>query len=155
MLRAVFDRFRRRGRRAPEPDAADLDLARFAALHLAVQRAWGEGDLAVLRQLTTPAMAAWFAEELARLERAGLRNVVADVEILVAEPREARQDGDTLHRTALLRWRARDYFVRAASADAAPQLISGDPRLPVEIEEMWTFARQDDGDWRLSAIDQV
>jgi predicted lipid-binding transport protein (Tim44 family) len=154
MLRAVVDRLRRRAPRVSEPDAAGLGLGRLAALHLAVQRAWGEGDLAALRQLTTPAMAAWFAEEFARLERAGLRNVLADVELLGAEPREARREGGTQYRTVLLRWRARDYLVRAAE-EAAPEVASGDPRMPAEIEEMWTFARQGDGDWRLSAIHQV
>jgi predicted lipid-binding transport protein (Tim44 family) len=154
MLRAVFDRLRRRARRVPEWNAADLDRERLAALHLAVQRAWGEGDLAALRQLTTPAMAAWFAEEFARLERAGLHNVLADVELLGAEPREARREDDMQFMTVLLRWRARDYLVRAAG-DAAPEVAGGDPRMPVEIEEMWTLARQGEGDWLLSAIHQV
>ncbi|HEV2303783.1 MAG TPA: TIM44-like domain-containing protein [Stellaceae bacterium] len=136
-------------------DVGEADLERFAALHAAVQQAWNEGDLEALRRLTTPAMAAWFEGEIERLAREGLRNVVAGVAFLAAEPREARREGDTEYATALLRWRALDYLVRTQGAQAEPEAVGGDPRTPVEIEEMWTFARRGEGDWRLSAIHQV
>jgi predicted lipid-binding transport protein (Tim44 family) len=35
------------------------------------------------------------------------------------------------------------------------RVISGDPRVPVEQEELWTFVRRRGGNWLLSAIQQV
>jgi predicted lipid-binding transport protein (Tim44 family) len=34
-------------------------------------------------------------------------------------------------------------------------IVSGDPKQPVESEEVWTFVRQRHGNWLLSAIQQV
>ena len=136
-------------------DLSAADIARFGTLHGAVQEALSAGDLAVLKRLATPAMTAYFAGELARLAREGRRNIVARLELLAIEPCEARREGEAQYATALLRWRAIDYVVRPAAGPGAPELVSGDPRTPVEIEEMWTFARCGAGDWRLSAIHQV
>jgi len=55
---------------------------------------------------------------------------------------------------ALKRWR--DGAWRAGRARDHPDwLVSGDPRAPVEAEEMWTFVRRRGGQWLLSAIQQI
>ncbi len=46
------------------------------------------------------------------------------------------------------------------SASARPPgrpdaIVGGDPRVPVEAEEIWTFMRPRGGGWLLSAIQQV
>jgi predicted lipid-binding transport protein (Tim44 family) len=150
----MLDRLRSAGRRDPEFDPPDLK--RFAALHTAVQTAYGEADLEALRRLMTAETTAYFAAELARLAREDLRNVIADVELIGARLCEAWAEGEAHYASVLLRWRAIDYLVRAAAPQAAPQfVVSGDPRVPIEVEELWTFARRGGGDWLLSAIQQV
>ena len=34
-------------------------------------------------------------------------------------------------------------------------LVAGDPRIPTESEEVWTFVRRQGGNWLLSAIQQI
>jgi hypothetical protein len=55
-----------------------------------------------------------------------------------------------------MRWRANDYVARLGRPPGSPDsLVSGDPRTPVESEELWTFVRRRGGQWLLSAIQQV
>ena len=134
----------------------DADLAAFQQLHAAVQAAWSAGDLARLRQLTTSEMLGYFSEELSRNTSRGLRNLVSNVELLSGELSEAWEEGDRQYATAVLHWRATDYAVRLGAAPGDPNaVIGGDPRVPVEAEEVWTFVRRRGGPWLLSAIQQV
>jgi len=142
--------------RGRDINLSDADLTRFQAIHAAVQEAWSEGDLGQLRRLMTPEMLGYFSEELTRNTSQGVRNIVTDVELLKGDLSESWDEGDAQYATAYLRWRANDYVVRAGRAPADPDyLVSGDPRRPVEAEEVWTFARRRGGDWLLSAIQQV
>jgi predicted lipid-binding transport protein (Tim44 family) len=46
--------------------------------------------------------------------------------------------------------------VRIGRSPGMPDyLVSGDPKTPVESEELWTFVRRRGGNWLLSAIQQV
>jgi len=55
-----------------------------------------------------------------------------------------------------MRWRALDYVARlGAPAGEVEAIVSGNPRVPIESEEVWTFVRRRGGDWLLSAIQQV
>jgi predicted lipid-binding transport protein (Tim44 family) len=55
-----------------------------------------------------------------------------------------------------MKWSAIDYVVRLGRSPGMPDyLVSGDPKQPVEAEEVWTFVRQRNGNWLLSAIQQV
>jgi predicted lipid-binding transport protein (Tim44 family) len=131
-------------------------LQAFQAIHAAVQEAWSTGELARLRPLMTPEMLSYFSEELTRNASQGVRNIVSDVELLKGELSESWEEGDLQYATAYLKWRAIDYLVRAGRAPGdsdAP--VSGDPRRPVEAEEMWTFVRRRGGQWLLSAIQQI
>lgn len=135
---------------------ADADLDAFQQIHAAVQAAWSAGDLVRLRQLTTPEMLSYFSEELSRNTSRGLRNLVSSVELLSGELSEAWEEGDRQYATAALRWRALDYALRLGAAPGDPNaVVGGDPRVPVEAEEVWTFVRRRGGPWVLSAIQQV
>jgi predicted lipid-binding transport protein (Tim44 family) len=135
---------------------ADDDLNAFQAIHTAVQEAWSAGDLARLRRVMTPEMLSYFSEELTRNTSQGMRNIVSDVQLLRGDLKESWEEGDLQYATAYMRWRAIDYLVRLGRSPGDPDyLVSGDPRSPVEAEEMWTFVRRRGADWLLSAIQQI
>ena len=123
-----------RRNRGNDINLSDADLNAFQALHAAVQEAWSAGDLAQLRRLMTPEMLGYFSHELS----------------------ESWEEGDLQYATAFMRWRALDYVTRLGPpASDAEAIVSGNPRVPVESEEVWTFVRRRGGDWLLSAIQQT
>jgi predicted lipid-binding transport protein (Tim44 family) len=142
--------------RGRDINLSDADLQAFQAIHAAVQEAWSTGDLARLRPLMTPEMLSYFSEELTRNTSQGVRNIVSNVELLKGELAESWEEGDLQYATAYLKWRAIDYLVRVGRSPGDPDwLVSGDPRTPVEAEELWTFVRRRGGQWLLSAIQQI
>jgi predicted lipid-binding transport protein (Tim44 family) len=142
--------------RGRDINLSDDDLKTFQAIHGAVQEAWSDGDLGRLRRLMTPEMLSYFSEELTRNTSQGVRNIVSDVVLLKGDLTESWEEGDLQYATPFMRWRANDYVVRSGRSPSDPDwLVSGDPRTPVEAEEMWTFVRRRGGDWLLSAIQQV
>ncbi|MEK7351815.1 MAG: hypothetical protein AAB177_13155, partial [Nitrospirota bacterium] len=57
--------------------------------------------------------------------------------------------------TAGLRWSARDYNLSLTKQHGEPgYLVEGSEEIPTESGEAWTFMRIQDGEWRLSAIQQ-
>ena len=126
-----------------------------------MQEAWGRGDLARLRQLMTPEMLGYFSQELTRNASQGVQNLVSNVTLVKAELTESWEEGDMQYATAYLRWTALDYTLRIGAAPQGPlaspgALVAGDPRIPTESEEVWTFVRRrGGGHWLLSAIQQV
>ena len=144
---------RNRGR---DINLSDADLSAFQAVHGAVQEAWSAGDLGQLRRLMTPEMLSYFSEELTRNAGQGVRNIVSDVQLVKGELSESWDEGDLQYATAYMRWRAIDYVTRLGRPSGDPEsIVSGNPRVAVEAEEVWTFVRRRGGDWLLSAIQQV
>jgi predicted lipid-binding transport protein (Tim44 family) len=142
--------------RGRDIDLPDADLYQFQEIHARVQEAWSSGDLVRLRPLMTPEMLRWFSEELARNASRGIQNIVSNVKFLKGELTESWDEGDRQYATALLRWRAVDYVVEPEKAPGQAGFVAdGDPRAPVEVEELWTFVRRRGGAWLLSAIEQV
>ena len=135
---------------------SDADLNAFQSIHAAVQEAWGRADLAQMRQLMTPEMLSYFSEELTKNSSQGVQNLVSNVNLAKAELTESWEEGDMQYATAFMRWTALDYTVRIGAAPTSPgAIVAGDPRVPTEAEEAWTFVRRRDGRWLLSAIQQV
>jgi len=134
----------------------DADLSAFQSIHAAIQEAWSRGDLAQLRQLVTPEMVSYFSEELTRNSSQGQQNIVANVNLLKGELTESWEEGDMQYATAFMQWSALDYMVRlGASPSDATAVVSGNPRVATEAEEVWTFVRRRGAHWLLSAIQQV
>jgi predicted lipid-binding transport protein (Tim44 family) len=134
----------------------DADLNAFQSLHAAIQEAWGRADLAQLRQYLTPEMLSYFSEELTRNSSQGVQNLVSNVNLVKADLTESWEEGDMQYASAHMRWTALDYTVRIGATPSSPgALVAGDPRVPTEAEEMWTFVRRRGGHWLLSAIQQV
>lgn len=142
--------------RGVDTTVGDSDLNAFQALHAGIQEAWGHGDLGRMRQLMTPEMLGYFSEELTRNASQGVQNVVADVRLDKGDITESWEEGDLQYATASMRWSAIDYVARIGGTPGQPgYVVSGDPRRPVEQEEVWTFVRSRGGNWLLSAIQQV
>ncbi len=142
--------------RGRDINVSDDDLESFQKIHAAIQGAWSEGDLGRMRGLMTPEMLSYFSEELTRNTSQGVRNIVSNVELLKGDVAESWEEGDLQYATPYLKWRANDYVVRSGRSPGDPDwLVSGDPRTPVEAEELWTFVRRRGGQWLLSAIQQV
>ena len=134
----------------------DADLNAFQSIHAAVQEAWGRGDLGQMRQLMTPEMLSYFSEELTRNSSQGVENRISNVNLVKAELTESWEEGDMEYATAYMRWTALDYTARIGAAPGAPgAVVAGDPRVPTESEEVWTFVRRRGAHWLLSAIQQV
>jgi predicted lipid-binding transport protein (Tim44 family) len=142
--------------RGRDTKVGDADLNSFQQIHAAIQEAWGRGDLGQMRRLMTPEMLSYFSEELTRSASQGVQNIVSDVRLLKGDVSEAWEEGDLEYATAFMQWSAIDYVVRLDRSPGQPDyLVSGDPKTPTEAEEVWTFVRRRDGDWLLSAIQQV
>jgi predicted lipid-binding transport protein (Tim44 family) len=142
--------------RGRDINLSDADLGAFQAIHAAVQEAWSAGDLGRLRQLMTPEMLGYFAEELTRNTSQGVQNIVSDVQLTKGELTESWEERDLQYATAYMQWRAHDYVVRLGRRAGDPEaLVSGNPHAALEAEEVWTFVRRRGGDWLLSAIQQV
>jgi predicted lipid-binding transport protein (Tim44 family) len=133
----------------------DADLSAFQGIHAQVQESWSRGDIAHMRGLMTPEMVGYFNEELTRNASQGVQNLVSNVNLLKGEVTEAWEEADLQYATAFMRWSALDYVVRLGQNGTAEPVVSGNPRVPVEEEEMWTFVRRRGGQWLLSAIQQV
>ena len=129
-------------------DQADLDT--FQQRLSEVQEAFSREDHAALRRLTTPEMVSFFSEELADNARRGVVNEVSGVHLLQADVSEAWHENDADYATTALRYEAVDVLRDRATGD-----LAGGSEQPTETVELWTFVRENGGDWKLSAIQEA
>ncbi|AWK87632.1 Tim44 domain-containing protein [Azospirillum thermophilum] len=128
---------------------ADFDA--FERLLGQVQAAYGQEDLNALRQLATPEMVSYFAGDLAQNSSRGIVNRVSDPRLLQGDLAEAWREGAMEYATVAMRFSIIDTMVERATG----RVVEGDPSRPVEVTELWTFARSRGGNWLLSAIQQT
>lgn len=131
------------------PEIGDGDRQAFGAILADIQKSWSEGDLAALKRLATPEMVSYFAEDAADAASRGERNVVERIELKKGDVVDNWVEGDRHYATAVMTWSAIDYVERDG------QVVTGSRDTPVEATEAWTFVRNRDGRWLLSAIQQV
>ena len=128
---------------------ADFDA--FERLLADVQGAFGREDYAALRDVTTPEVMSYLAEELAQNAAAGRRNDVRDVHLVSGDISEAWSEGGRDYATVALRYSSVDLMRDRADG----HVLSGD-ETPSETTEIWTFVRERTspwgGTWKLSAI---
>ncbi|TIO08211.1 Tim44 domain-containing protein [Mesorhizobium sp.] len=141
------------GRAAPASDEITMtpaDLDTFQQRLTEVQEAFGREDHAGLRRLATPEMVSYLSEELADNAKKGIRNDVSDVSLLEADIAESWREDDRDYATAALRYESHDVMRDRASG----KIVAGEADRPTETTELWTFTRQNGGDWKLAAIQQ-
>ena len=130
------------------------DFGAFEQRLAAIQTAFGAEDFEHLRALVTPEMASFFAEDLAANAKKGLVNKVSDVTFLQGDLAEAWREPQSEYATVAMRFSLIDTMADRVSG----KLVSGDPAVPQQVTEVWTFARRPGGapgDWKLSAIQQA
>lgn len=124
------------------------DKEAFERLLLAVQEAFAGEDFGRLRELTTPEVMSYFAEEIGQNATRGLRNSVAGTELMDAEVAEAWSEGQADYATIAMRYESIDVMLDRNTG----AVVEGDPTRPTSATELWTFVKEDGGAWRLSAI---
>jgi len=130
---------------------APTDFEAFQRLLVEVNAAWSRQDLASLRRIATPEMAEYFGNDLRDLAARGWRNETRDVVLEKGDLAEAWAEGRQDYATVAMRFSLVDVTTR--QADGA--VVEGDPAARQTTTELWTFVREDDGPWRLSAIQQI
>lgn len=118
-----------------------------------IQDAYGREDLAALRRLATPEMAAYFGDEMATNHRRGLVNRLSGTKLLKGDLSEAWQEQGWDYATVAMRYALIDTMVDQASG----RVVTGNPNVPQEVTEVWTFVRpaaSGSQNWTLSAIQQ-
>lgn len=124
------------------------ELNRFEEMLTEVQTAYGREDYATLRRLSTPEAMSYLAEELGEIASSGKRNSVTDIKLLQGDVSESWSEGDKDYVTVAMRYSSIDVMLDRASGD----VVEGNPNEATQSTELWTFVRQDGGEWQLSAI---
>jgi predicted lipid-binding transport protein (Tim44 family) len=129
------------------------DYDAFERLLSDIQAAYSNEDLDRLRRFSPPEMASYFAEELQGDVRRGEVNRLSDVKLLQGNLSEAWREGGAEYATVAMRFSLIDVMLDRTSG----RLLSGDPNVPDEVTELWTFVRPVGAGpdaWKLSAIQQ-
>ncbi len=126
----------------------ESDYNDFERLLNEIQMAYGAEDLARLRQMVTPEMVSYFAEDLAANTSRGQVNSISGVKLLQGDLSEAWREGTTDYATLAMHFSLDDRMVDRASG----RELGGGPQ---EVTEVWTFMRTRGGAWLLSAIQQA
>lgn len=131
-----------------EIGVSNRDLETFERILGDVQAAYAREDHQALRRYSTPEMVSYFSEELAENATHGLRNDVTEFKFLNGELAEAWREGSRDYATVALQWSAIDVMRDRQTGEVK----QGDPKTPAEGRELWTFVRDNGGQWLLSAI---
>jgi predicted lipid-binding transport protein (Tim44 family) len=127
------------------------DFEAFEAVLKRVNEAWNRQDEAGMRAVATPEMLRYFGDDLADLDRRGLRNESRDVRLEQGDLSEAWREGSREFATVAMRFSMVDVTRRVSDGT----VVEGDPNRRTEATEIWTFLRVQGGPWMLSAIQQT
>ena len=125
------------------------DYEAFERLLGETQAAWSNEDVAKLHTLATPEMVSYFTKDLEKNKANNDINKVSDVKLLQGDLSEAWREGETDYATVAMRISLVDKTLERGTN----RLVDGGDT-PVEVTEVWTFARQRGANWEVSAIQQ-
>lgn len=127
---------------------AEGDFGHFERLLGEINTAYSNEDQQALRERLTPEMAGFFADDLAENATKGLVDRVSDVKLVQGDLAEAWREGETEYATVAMRFS----LINVLTERATGRVVEGHASIAQEATELWTFARQRGGDWKLSAI---
>ena len=138
------------GSSQPPLEIQPADYEAFERLLGEVQAAWSNEDVAKLHTLATPEMVSYFSKDLEENKARNDVNKVTDVKLLQGDLAEAWREGETDFASVAMRFSLVDKTTERTTG----RLVAGSDT-PVEVTEVWTFARRRGADWELSAIQQT
>jgi predicted lipid-binding transport protein (Tim44 family) len=138
------------GSNQPALEIQPADYEAFERLLGEVQAAWSNEDVAKLHTLATPEMVSYFSKDLEENKARNDANKVTDVKLLQGDLAEAWREGETDFASVAMRFSLVDKTTERTTG----RLVAGSDT-PVEVTEVWTFARRRGADWELSAIQQT
>ena len=139
------------GSSTPAPlEIQPADYEAFERLLGETQAAWSNEDIAKLHTLATPEMVSYFTKDLEQNKANNDINKVSDVKLLQGDLSEAWREGETDYATVAMRISLVDKTLERGTN----RVVHGTDT-PVEVTEVWTFARQRGGNWEVSAIQQT
>ncbi len=127
------------------------DFEQFEQRLQGVMAAYSAGDMDTLRQIATPEMVGYFADDLAENNAKGLVDVSKDVKLVKGDLSEAWSEGADEYATVAMRFS----MINTLSERATGKIVEGHATIPHEATEIWTFVRQHGKPWLLSAIQQT
>ena len=138
------------GSSQPPLEIQPADYEAFERLLGEIQAAWSNEDVAKLHTLATPEMVSYFSKDLEQNKANNDINKTSDVKLLQGDLAESWREGETDYASVAMRFSLVDKTLERGTG----RLVSGSDT-PVEVTEVWTFARQRGGNWELSAIQQT
>jgi predicted lipid-binding transport protein (Tim44 family) len=138
------------GSSQPPLEIQPADYEAFERLLGEVQAAWSNEDVAKLHTLATPEMVSYFSKDLEENKARNDINKVTDVKLLQGDLAEAWREGETDFASVAMKFSLVDKTLERTTG----RLVAGSDT-PVEVTEVWTFARRRGADWELSAIQQT
>jgi predicted lipid-binding transport protein (Tim44 family) len=138
------------GSNQPALEIQPADYEAFERLLGEVQAAWSNEDVAKLHTLATPEMVSYFSKDLEENKARNDLNKVTDVKLLQGDLAEAWREGETDFASVAMRFSLVDKTTERTTG----RVVAGSDT-PVEVTEVWTFARRRGADWELSAIQQT
>jgi predicted lipid-binding transport protein (Tim44 family) len=95
-------------------------------------------------------MVSYFEQDLGQNRARNVVNKVTDVKLLQGDLAEAWREGETDFASVAMRFSLVDKTLERTTG----RVVAGSDT-PVEVTEVWTFARRRGADWELSAIQQT
>ncbi|MFD2237349.1 TIM44-like domain-containing protein [Aureimonas populi] len=128
---------------------ADLEI--FQSRLYALQEAFGREDYAAIREITTPEIMSYLSEELSQNATRGVKSEVRDVELLQGDVAESWKEGSREFATVAMRYSMIQFLRDRQSGE----IVEGSESEPVESTEVWTFLRDHQDEWKLTAIQEA
>ncbi len=141
-----------------EPQRSDTvgigpdDYQAFQGVLTELMGAYGNEDIAGIRRVVTPDVAAHFIRELHENQSRGLVNRLGPPELLQGDLAEAWYEENIAYATVAMRYRMTDAMIERATG----KVVAGDMQQPQESVEIWTFRREGAGrPWMLCGQQQA
>ena len=124
----------------------DLDI--FEQRLYELQNAFGREDYDAIRAITTPEIMSYLSEELSQNATRGVKSEVGEVKLLQGDVAESWKEGSREYATVAMRYAMVQWLRDRQSGE----VVEGSQSEPVESTEVWTFIRDHQDEWKLTAI---
>ncbi len=128
------------------------DYTAFQGVLADLMGAYSNEDIAGIRRVTTPDVAAQFIRELHDNQQKGLVNRIGQPKLLQGDLAESWYEDSTAYATVAMRFAMTDVTMERATG----KIVAGNANQPEESVEIWTFRREGAGrPWQLCGQQQA